>query len=161
MPVHWSPSGANGRKLRAHKKSRKGCGNCKLRSVKVGRPHLNAASSDPTQCDETEPACKRCAAYGVICNYNRASSELQLSVDGAVNIILPLTLTYWPSKTDQLLNKFQVRTALTVSTGDLLRTYQNEMVRLAASVRIHDSSSHSQCSYFVSSIRHYCTPSRR
>lgn len=29
-----------GRKLKAHKKSRRGCGNCKLRRVKVGRRYI-------------------------------------------------------------------------------------------------------------------------
>jgi hypothetical protein len=28
------------RKIKAHKKSRKGCGNCKLRKVKVGMPRF-------------------------------------------------------------------------------------------------------------------------
>ncbi|KFY40202.1 hypothetical protein V494_03607 [Pseudogymnoascus sp. VKM F-4513 (FW-928)] len=47
---------------RQHKKSRGGCGNCKLRSVK---------------CDETKPGCKRCALYGVSCNYSPNAADLQ------------------------------------------------------------------------------------
>ncbi|KFZ20119.1 hypothetical protein V502_03349 [Pseudogymnoascus sp. VKM F-4520 (FW-2644)] len=47
---------------RNHKKSRGGCGNCKLRSVK---------------CDETKPGCKRCTVYGVSCSYNPNTADLQ------------------------------------------------------------------------------------
>ena len=35
-----SPEKNVGRKLKAHRKSRRGCGNCKLRRVKVGRRYL-------------------------------------------------------------------------------------------------------------------------
>ncbi|KFY25773.1 hypothetical protein V491_01591, partial [Pseudogymnoascus sp. VKM F-3775] len=52
---------------RNHKKSRRGCGNCKLRSVK---------------CDETKPECKRCTTYGVLCTYNANAAELQSSFVG-------------------------------------------------------------------------------
>ncbi|KFY62969.1 hypothetical protein V497_02128 [Pseudogymnoascus sp. VKM F-4516 (FW-969)] len=56
---------------RRHKKSRGGCGNCKLRSVK---------------CDETKPGCKRCAAYGVSCSYNPNSADLQPFFVGTTTI---------------------------------------------------------------------------
>ncbi|KAL2019042.1 hypothetical protein VTK56DRAFT_10146 [Thermocarpiscus australiensis] len=44
-----------GRSRRAHRKSRGGCANCKLRRVK---------------CDESKPQCQRCVAYGVVCGYS-------------------------------------------------------------------------------------------
>ncbi|KAF1833188.1 hypothetical protein BDW02DRAFT_393337 [Decorospora gaudefroyi] len=54
-----------GRKRRAHAKSRKGCGNCKLRGVK---------------CDETRPRCIKCKSYGVSCDYAPGSSKSSLDV---------------------------------------------------------------------------------
>ncbi|KAF4954305.1 hypothetical protein FSARC_12169 [Fusarium sarcochroum] len=47
------------RQRKAHKKSRLGCKNCKLRSVK---------------CDEAKPSCKRCVASGFVCSFTLTSS---------------------------------------------------------------------------------------
>ncbi|KFY25979.1 hypothetical protein V493_04332 [Pseudogymnoascus sp. VKM F-4281 (FW-2241)] len=58
-------------KRRNHKKSRGGCGNCKIRSVK---------------CDETKPGCKRCTAYGVSCSYNPNAANLQPLFGGTTMI---------------------------------------------------------------------------
>ncbi|KAH7144384.1 hypothetical protein B0J13DRAFT_43792 [Dactylonectria estremocensis] len=52
------------RQRKAHRKSRLGCGNCKLRSVK---------------CDESKPTCNRCASSGYVCNYARSAPALQLA----------------------------------------------------------------------------------
>jgi hypothetical protein len=140
MTVRSPSSGKIGRRsVRAHRKSRQGCGNCKLRSIKArnSRPILTVqeTSTEPRpQCDESKPQCKRCTAYGVFCNYDRKCSDLQFSVERATNITLPQSLPYWPSKNEELLNKFQVRTALTVSTGKRLHLYQHEVVQLAYSV---------------------------
>ncbi|KAF2664873.1 hypothetical protein BT63DRAFT_482780 [Microthyrium microscopicum] len=54
--------GANIRKRRTHKKSRAGCGNCKLRRVK---------------CDEGKPECNKCLGLGVCCNYDSTIPDLQ------------------------------------------------------------------------------------
>ncbi|UKZ48205.1 hypothetical protein TrVGV298_002441 [Trichoderma virens] len=43
-------------------RSRFGCRNCKLRKVK---------------CDESKPRCKRCASFGVICNFRLDVLDLQ------------------------------------------------------------------------------------
>ncbi|KAK6603239.1 C6 finger domain-containing protein [Botrytis cinerea] len=51
------------RKRRVHKKSRKGCRNCKLRRVK---------------CDETRPHCLKCKDYGYACNYDSKIPDLEL-----------------------------------------------------------------------------------
>lgn len=48
--------------LRKHTKSKKGCGNCKLRQVK---------------CDETKPMCRRCEKYGTFCDYDTRYSKMQ------------------------------------------------------------------------------------
>ncbi|KAF2796585.1 hypothetical protein K505DRAFT_237379 [Melanomma pulvis-pyrius CBS 109.77] len=61
------------RKRKAHAKSRKGCGNCKLRRVK---------------CDETRPRCQKCLSYGVSCNYNGKESSLELSAQGSFQVDL-------------------------------------------------------------------------
>ncbi|KAL6823536.1 hypothetical protein V8C40DRAFT_37810 [Trichoderma camerunense] len=52
------------RKRKTHRKSRLGCGNCKIRGVK---------------CDESKPTCRRCHASGFTCNYSRTAPTLQLS----------------------------------------------------------------------------------
>jgi hypothetical protein len=67
------------RKRRVHKKSRNGCRNCKLRSVK---------------CDEEKPSCKRCVSYRVLCTY-AANNDLQLEVEGADRLIFHPGLPYW------------------------------------------------------------------
>jgi hypothetical protein len=170
MTVRLSSSGKDvSRKLRAHRKSRQGCGNCKIRRVKVGRPPhfsiLQRTSTEPRlQCDESKPRCNRCTAFGVFCNYDCKYSDLQPSVDGAFNIEtlqrFPCSLSqtipsmiapplrqqsmgslesnalYQLGKQDlELLSKFQTRTVLTISTDKSLRIYQNEIIKLAFSVR--------------------------
>ncbi|KIW11072.1 hypothetical protein PV08_10371 [Exophiala spinifera] len=56
------------RKIQTHRKSRKGCRNCKIRKVK---------------CDETRPRCDKCDKYGILCNYDLSNADLQLSKSGA------------------------------------------------------------------------------
>ncbi len=91
MTDRSSSSGTDAhRKVRAHNKSRRGCGNCKLRRVKVRRlkttPLTLRNSAEPRlQCDETKPQCKKCKAYGVWCSYDREASDLQLFVDKTSN----------------------------------------------------------------------------
>ncbi|KAI9158986.1 Sterol regulatory element-binding protein [Paramyrothecium foliicola] len=63
-PTATTVAVAGTRQRKTHRKSRLGCGNCKLRSVK---------------CDESKPQCKRCLASGFCCNYSRAVPELQLA----------------------------------------------------------------------------------
>ncbi|EGE79763.2 hypothetical protein BDDG_02704 [Blastomyces dermatitidis ATCC 18188] len=57
-------SDAKGRKRKAHRKSRQGCGNCKIRRVK---------------CDEGRPGCQKCASFGVSCSYEPGAADLQPS----------------------------------------------------------------------------------
>jgi len=56
------------RKIASHRKSRQGCRNCKLRKIK---------------CDESRPSCAKCQNYGILCNYDRRHSDLQMSNTGA------------------------------------------------------------------------------
>ncbi|TFA97802.1 hypothetical protein CCMA1212_010527 [Trichoderma ghanense] len=63
------------RKRKTHRKSRLGCGNCKIRSVK---------------CDESKPSCRRCHASGFTCNYSRTIPALQLSHATVLNLTLDL-----------------------------------------------------------------------
>ncbi|OJJ50606.1 hypothetical protein ASPZODRAFT_126498 [Penicilliopsis zonata CBS 506.65] len=104
------------RTLRRHKKSRNGCRNCKLRSVK---------------CDETKPGCRQCIAYGVTCNYDDGKSDLQVSTENEIVFKLPPSVSYWPNQKEQILDKFQMRTALTISAGRRLQVFQKEIVALA------------------------------
>ncbi|TAQ86023.1 hypothetical protein B7494_g5652 [Chlorociboria aeruginascens] len=63
-----------GRKRKPHKKSRRGCRNCKLRKVK---------------CDGTRPNCQKCTSYGFYCNFDLATPDLQMSFDGVASLQLP------------------------------------------------------------------------
>lgn len=51
--------------------------------------------------------------------------------------VLPPEPSYWLHPSDQILAKFQVRTAPTVSIGKRLAVYQNEVTILAPSVSLH------------------------
>ena len=90
-----------GRKIKAHRKSRRGCGNCKLRRVKVGKLHLSEScegymTNPYLQCDESKPQCQKCRSFGVLCSYDGQNSDLQSSFDRAANMgalqILPYAL---------------------------------------------------------------------
>ncbi|PYI01643.1 hypothetical protein BO78DRAFT_401186 [Aspergillus sclerotiicarbonarius CBS 121057] len=104
-------------RTQTHRRSRRGCGNCKLRSVK---------------CDETKPVCRRCQAYGVSCAYSSIQS-LQAAGERMVTITQPRSLSYWVDRDDYLLSRFQVRTAVTVSHGRCREVFQNQVVQLARS----------------------------
>ncbi|KAJ8059066.1 hypothetical protein OCU04_012043 [Sclerotinia nivalis] len=60
------------RKRRVHKKSRKGCRNCKLRKIK---------------CDETRPNCLKCRDYGYACNYDPRMPDLEMACSGTSSTI--------------------------------------------------------------------------
>ncbi|KAH9901799.1 hypothetical protein F4778DRAFT_781689 [Xylariomycetidae sp. FL2044] len=108
------------RKIRAHRKSHKGCGNCRIRSVK---------------CDEGKPACRRCVAYGVSCTYDRAAQaeQLRASMEMVISVEPDAGLPCWVDRGEQLLSRFQVRTAPTVSAGRRLKILQIGVVQLARS----------------------------
>ncbi|PGH14750.1 hypothetical protein AJ80_05794 [Polytolypa hystricis UAMH7299] len=135
------------RKRKVHKKSRQGCGNCKLRRVK---------------CDENKPQCKKCMDFGVSCSYDPKSSTLELSTSGELSIdfsVKPLpqmvqSITFgminplvglptrpWVGRIDYqlgeqdmaLLHKFQMRTSCTVGTELSSCLYQTEIFKLACS----------------------------
>ncbi|KAJ6006641.1 hypothetical protein N7451_004585 [Penicillium sp. IBT 35674x] len=106
------------RKIQPHRKSRRGCTNCKLRSVK---------------CDEKTPACERCVTYGVTCSYDRTVATLRPPMENIMTPVLPAEPSYWRHPNEQILAKFQIRTAPTVSIGKRLEIYQNEVTMLASS----------------------------
>ncbi|KAK5994444.1 hypothetical protein PT974_04918 [Cladobotryum mycophilum] len=72
-PDQHSAASIPARKRKAHRKSRLGCGNCKIRSVK---------------CDESRPTCRRCEASGFTCNYSHTAPTLQLAHTGAFKLNL-------------------------------------------------------------------------
>ncbi|KAF2834639.1 hypothetical protein M501DRAFT_1000087 [Patellaria atrata CBS 101060] len=140
------------RRRKAHRKSRKGCNNCKLRRIK---------------CDETKPGCKKCIAYGVSCNYDAPFSELDLCVQGSSSIDLKfLTQTQLrqdaiqtivnepcgslnipssfmnleggeqglelPFYEAELFHHFSTRSILTMGASSTKHIYQREIPRLAS-----------------------------
>ena len=110
------------RKRKAHKKSRQGCKNCKLRRVKVRQDETSTQGFTLTdlacrgQCDEAKPACKRCLEFGVECNYgpcyDETSSELQVP-GGSVFQLTPPPRS--PSQADAVLGLMNGSLGQTVS----------------------------------------------
>jgi hypothetical protein len=77
------------RKRRVHAKSRKGCGNCKLRRVKVSASEdTQGEDTDHHECDELRPQCRKCLLYGVDCSYGGTEKSLQLSAQGSFQVDL-------------------------------------------------------------------------
>ncbi|KAK4541582.1 hypothetical protein LTR36_007879 [Oleoguttula mirabilis] len=143
---------SSGRKRKAHTKSRRGCGNCKLRRIK---------------CDEAQPECKKCQAYGVSCSYDgEGSNELQHSGEGAFRIEpavpdggtlvdfgpqnLPTPPNEFPAgmlgygltlhdteevyriteKDMDIFRRFRERTAMTIGTAQTVDTYRDAIGKL-------------------------------
>lgn len=70
-------------------------------------------------------------AYRVLCSYDQTQSSLESLEEQVVYFKLTPFLSYWTSTNEQLLSKFQMRTALTVGFGKGLEIYQKEVVDLA------------------------------
>lgn len=143
MTVHIAAPEQGKRRRRAHQKSRKGCGNCKLRRVK---------------CDETQPRCKKCISFGVSCNYDPTSDELQMTTSGTFILDGPqkapvsfnqtvLSMVNTPPKMHssnsrttfyelrledlEVVSRFQSRTVLTIGTKESVQMFQREWFRIA------------------------------
>ncbi|KAI3319842.1 hypothetical protein HD806DRAFT_525159 [Xylariaceae sp. AK1471] len=130
------------RKRRTHKKSRHGCANCKLRSIK---------------CDETKPSCKKCNSFSVICSYGskfspenlsistRATGSFQVHLDTAtptLPVSLPAPLPVSGSGLEiyqlvaediPLLERFQNQTVWTLGTAASHYIYAEKILPLAFS----------------------------
>jgi hypothetical protein len=133
------------RQRKAHKKSRLGCRNCKLRRVK---------------CDESRPKCEKCTSFGVACNYDSNIPDLQLRTGAAaclgaldtsylsisemtcdmINLSLNRGWVAAPENNEMFpfachdlerLVRFQERTVLTVGTPRSAQVYQNQVTKLA------------------------------
>lgn len=113
-PPSSTPPAKDARKRRAHRKSRRGCGNCKLRRVKVPhlhptpKPHHNSShltekTNRPRQCDETKPRCEKCTAYGVTCSYGPASDAV-LAVEVGFKVDLAAGASTPPRPLDRYLS---------------------------------------------------------
>ena len=110
------------------KRSRSGCKNCRLRGVK---------------CDEVKPECKRCLSYGVVCSYDKKTatenlqffSEQEMVMTGNLQVSpenwISKQIPYWPTRADELLNKFQLITAPTVSVGPRTQLYRTSVIERA------------------------------
>ncbi|KIX06878.1 uncharacterized protein Z518_04854 [Rhinocladiella mackenziei CBS 650.93] len=141
------------RKRKAHKKSRLGCRNCKLRRVK---------------CDEKRPMCEKCLEFGVTCNYDPNIPDLQPRPGAAKVICMDTTIhksplssankpkldminislredrtvpvgKYGPMRFDfsdlDRLEKFHTRTILTIGTKNSSRILRRELAQLSCSHR--------------------------
>ena len=136
------------RKRKAHKKSRMGCRNCKLRRVK---------------CNEIRPMCDRCLEFGVICNYDPSIPDLQPLSSASEVVQLDSVVERSPlSSTEPVLDmvkaalladslghkwnrgvlrfdnadlarldRFQTRTVLTIGVKKVARVFQQEVLHLA------------------------------
>ncbi|KAH8666542.1 hypothetical protein BX600DRAFT_549606 [Xylariales sp. PMI_506] len=141
-----SPSEIGIRRRKAHTKSRRGCGNCKLRH---------------TKCDEAKPSCKKCLSFGVSCSYGHRttpgegilqpsmggmfhldvlpSPPLRGTILGAINSSLAgANLSHGDYPFDYLtindidvLSRFQTRTIPTLETPHIRGLYQTEIITLA------------------------------
>lgn len=122
----------NKRQVKSHRKSRNGCGECKLRRVK---------------CDEDKPICKRCRLNDSACLYgaNNALFELTVNkvIDRRVTDCLAFSLSLDVPKPGRhalrpqdvrLLSAFRSDTALTVTTNRNRSLYQDQIVEMAPQV---------------------------
>ncbi|KAJ4195064.1 Zn(2)-C6 fungal-type domain-containing protein [Fusarium falciforme] len=135
------------RQRKAHRKSRLGCSNCKLRSVK---------------CDESKPSCKRCVSSGFICSFTQTSPSASLhlahcsagpvfsvAADPAADRILKAPLPRLRVPIAQptrgavgeivlgeaemaALERFRLRTVFTIGTEKTRHLYSERAVKLAS-----------------------------
>ncbi|KAJ9611471.1 hypothetical protein H2200_004655 [Cladophialophora chaetospira] len=136
------------RKRKAHKKSRLGCRNCKLRRVK---------------CSEARPYCTQCLEFGVLCNYDSRIPDLQ-PLAAASNVVrLDTVIDKSPLLTTEpvldmvnnamqkdnfsskwkpgllrfdnadlaRLDRFQKRTVLTIGVRRVARIFQSRVIQIA------------------------------
>ncbi|KAB8222412.1 hypothetical protein BDV33DRAFT_189620 [Aspergillus novoparasiticus] len=100
---------------KAHRKSRNGCRNCKLRRVK---------------CDEVQPSCQRCAAYGVLCNYGSDAPDLQMAREMEDSVLISANTTTTLELTgecrDHLISFEKSGTLVTIAT-----VHHKEVLQLA------------------------------
>ncbi|KAF2803320.1 uncharacterized protein BDZ99DRAFT_453585 [Mytilinidion resinicola] len=141
------------RKRKPHKKSRRGCRNCKLRRVK---------------CDEATPKCKKCIDFGASCNYDSskrtgdldmALAGVSVSFDGfsettvhqaqptqvsfadySLPDFLYPDLDFFKDSILQLdkasmdrIDRFQMRTVLSVGTTEASKIFQSKLIPMALS----------------------------
>ena len=128
------------------------------------------------QCDESVP-CKKCLAYGVVCENRNTTSALQLSAPGAVNLGLidfarcgSITRTLTPPlppscqpyelrhQDRALLDKFQTRTIVVISPPESLGIYQDQAISRALSVRMLPSSGKVVLTGTLASVLVACHP---
>lgn len=159
------------RKRKAHKKSRQGCRNCKLRSVKVshvpaGMPfcRVECLTDVLLKCDETKPKCKNCTSFGVVCNYDPKTPDLEMFFGGLANVtsqqkppctinqallrkievpvsLYPVLISADDNSSFQFdkqsvdrFGRFMMRTVLSIGSPIPASLWQNETIRLACSV---------------------------
>ncbi|KAJ6020958.1 hypothetical protein N7540_006462 [Penicillium herquei] len=117
------------------RKSRYGCRNCKLRKVK---------------CDEARPHCLRCRTYGVKCNFNSNTTDLQPlkerrdqprkqtqphctplrpSLDNAIWASDGMSFYKLDRYDWDLFNRFRHRTLYSLGGSDIVQIYEDHMLK--------------------------------
>jgi hypothetical protein len=166
------------RSRKAHRKSRLGCGNCKIRRVKVHanqQPRTDDVCLTRIQCDEAKPKCRQCLAYGISCNYERGAVDMQLSFDGVIFIDFnsPPQPTINPPDFDlpvagprgapmyklsrydrELIDRFQARTIHTLGTRITSELFKSHFVRLGLEVSYGDFRFNKQYLIDLASLSH-------
>ncbi|VUC29748.1 unnamed protein product [Clonostachys rosea] len=98
------------------RRSRKGCGNCKLRKVK---------------CDQAKPQCQRCLSYGVVCNYGKDVRDLRLPKESQhlwlAQEMSPILPSKDPISTEAGLKKHNVTSQMDASSLRLLSQLYHKM----------------------------------
>ena len=124
-----SESGKQAR--RSHKKSRKGCQECKLRRIK---------------CDESQPSCSRCKAHRIDCLYEAdstaAKNAMQSSSSSDEDIGHP-TLDPFESTLSLSQNNLQIRLLLDLEGSDGMRSHLKSFMTCDIALFQHFSS----CTY--------------
>lgn len=131
MPSNTKEAGKTrevpGRVRKAHKKSRRGCRNCKLRRVKESHSRVSELPLLTLhKCDETQPDCVQCSSFGVTCNYNPSIPDLQMIHRGIVTINRKVGLNQQPNVVEKISSPGQLpllRPLLLPSPQTIFRGY--------------------------------------
>lgn len=98
-----------------------------------------------SQCDEGSPECRRCLSFGVCCNYDARipdflpRHEISRQLNGKMQTYRALVMDLTPAEESRLeftegslsrLQRFQIRTAMSIGPPELSRLFENEVFRM-------------------------------
>lgn len=107
------------------------------------------------KCDENKPMCQKCKASGYLCKYGGNNSALELLVNAKLGAFDVVSFSLNPAKPlgpgldryvfegrdVDLLSMFRSETVLTITTDRSRSIYQDQIIELAPSVCIGETSS--------------------